>query len=696
MKPRAALLLVALETVFLIAYYARAGTAIPPGEWLGSFTWEPNNAPFQWGYFAAMMLLSLASILTYAGWLAVCWSAGAAVLSKLGWEGRAPGQRTLVSIALGLGMLAVLVYFLGLLGLMKTPWVCAAGALMLAFGLRQLSRTRRLKQRVDLSGLSSLAGRFFQLEPVDAFVILILAAAVPLHLIGALLPPLSFDELNYQLSLPKLYTIRSGFADTPFNHLSFLPRNMSMLFTAGLLTGGAAVAKLFSWGMGLLAAASVFCFGRERVGSRAALYGAAVFFMAPVIGNQLRVAAADLGTAFFEITAVFLLLQFLESRQTKTLALAGALWGLALGCKYTAIPGLAAATMLLAWSLRSSPPKRILSALGIFLGTAVLLWSPWLLKNWHDTGNPVTPLLSKWLTSRNFFFAGRYRPMVDYTVGLGISNYFPIDSVRDFLLLPWRLTVMHNDFNHDLGPVYLMAAPLALLFSRRAPKWMLSVMVLACLYWAGWLMISVRMTRYFAAGMAVTSVVAGWLLAELVSRSPRGWSAALALPFLIALCQQGLRMAYIQNKYKRPWGYLAGRCSVSDYVYNMQPDSPYNVFAFANRRLPPDARVLVFNEYRTFYLERDFLSSTPWDHDYWHELVRLSGTPEELIRRMKERKITHLIANRNYVLHHTGVERVNADAWTPEELKRSQLFMNACFKPLYQDNGVWLGALKTS
>lgn len=689
----------------LLAYYVQTEVDLSLREWIFSFRLDPVSRPFELKHFLILLAHCALSLLIFAGWMAMFWMGGRFILDRLPGHGLRSAQRELAALGLGMGAVSLLFFFLGIFHLYGSPAVSATASGLLVLGLLSNARggppdgARRQAWeplRLSWKRLHDPGGGFYVLTAA------LCAGALFFHLLGVLLPPTSFDELNYQLALPKLYVLNGGFVSTPYNHLSFLPKNMGMLFVLGLLSQGAEAAKLFSWGAGVLAALSVYVFGREPLGRRAAFLGSTAFVLIPVVGNQFRLAAADMGTAFYELLGVVLLLKWKEEKSQALLLLSSVFFGLALGCKYTAAPGFLAGFLVFLWVCRQRNMEAgaFLKNLGLLLLPAFVLCSPWLIKNWLDSGNPFNPILSGIFPSRNFFFAGQYLPKVDYALGAGIENYFPIHSMRDLLFLPWNLFVRHNDFNHELGPFFLICLPLFALWRKKEmPAYMKTLLALCALYWGLWLMTPVRMARYFVSGLALTSLAAGFLAAWAVERGFNaetqgrgllsrlgGW--ALAGLLLIALTQEFMRVTYIQNVYKKPWGYLFGMCSLSDYLDSVLKNSPYEAYVFANKSFPKNSKVLLWKEFRTFYLERDFLSSTPWDHDYWHELVSLSRDAKDLKRLLFERGITHLMGNDDYLPRQAGRETL--DFWTEKDRKKSRLFLEECSRPIFRSEGVWM------
>ncbi|MBI4386431.1 MAG: glycosyltransferase family 39 protein [Elusimicrobia bacterium] len=711
-----------IETFLLLLYFARTKIAVSAADWLASFHGHPTDSPMTIEGIFRTGASALGAIGAAGGWLLLAALTGHALLRIAPVKTQGRLEKFLAASALGLGILASAVFFLSMARIAGTPAILCLGTLLIAAGLRRnpgadnILGWMRDGLRRSLQALREMVGK----DPASSFlglVMLLCLGTAFFHLLGALLPPASFDELNYQLALPKLYLLNHGFVSLRFHHLSFVPQNINLLYLLGLSTGNPSAAKMISYALGILLVATVYLLARRRLGTRASLWAAALFFLCPVIGNQFRVAGSDLGTGFFELLGVYWLLRWIEHRKSSAdLALSSLFWGLALGSKYSALPGFAAAFLLLLATafrpglfqmrtlrgVKAVPTPHPWVVPVLFIVPATLLWSPWLLRNVWETGNPFAPLLGALIPSRNFYFAGAYKPLADHATGIGLPNYFPILGAVDLVSLPWRVLTRHNDFNHDLGPALLLCLPPAILriwrsrgrrrtaaeasssiASRDPLSW------LCLLYWAFWLMSPARMARYFTAGLAVTIILAaGWLEHYLADKeAPRKlWARRLILvPLLIALTQQSMRMVYIQNIHKKPWGYLSGRASLKTYLESLLPNFSYDAIRFVNERLPPDARVLVFGDFRTFYLDRSFLASTPWDHDYWHETVRTSRSDEDIGAALRRLGITHLLINTRYLARQTGKPLLGD--WSPEEGARAAHFLNRRARLLFSDGG---------
>ncbi len=110
------------------------------------------------------------------------------------------------------------------------------------------------------------------------------------------------------------------------------------------------------------------------------------------------------------------------------------------------------------------PLSRLVSDLALFAGVTLLPFMPWLLKNWHQTGNPFYPLLGD-------FFPARNASVIDAAsfVGFGVLEKRHLlygESLWQILGLPLRIFISGQDdnpqyFDGVLTPILLLLLPWA-------------------------------------------------------------------------------------------------------------------------------------------------------------------------------------------------------------------------------------------
>ena len=109
------------------------------------------------------------------------------------------------------------------------------------------------------------------------------------------------------------------------------------------------------------------------------------------------IAYIDLAWSLFQFLAVGLLLIWIQDGDDKLLVLSGIMQGLALGSKYVAFSGAAIIVLCIVWFGIKNRKKQkdlfkgVISPLLKFGVPALLVASPWYLKNFIWTGNPIFP-----------------------------------------------------------------------------------------------------------------------------------------------------------------------------------------------------------------------------------------------------------------------------------------------------------------
>jgi hypothetical protein len=146
----------------------------------------------------------------------------------------------------------------------------------------------------------------------------------------------------------------------------------------------------------------------------------------------------------------------------------------------------------------------------------------------------------------------------------------------------------------------------------------------------------------------------------------------------------GLNIAYLVGQFRLvdPISYLQGDVSRDEYIQRFRPE--HAALIFANRHLPEDACILgLFNGNRIYYSEREILC----DNESFKSAVHASQSSEDLVQRLKSRRISHLLVR---------LDLFSQWAEAQFELNEKAVLMSF-FKdtllPLYQDHGYALFAV---
>jgi hypothetical protein len=338
------------------------------------------------------------------------------------------------------------------LGLLGTAWLVIGASLgfgwiqglVLASGLALLLfKDIRcwLQQLGDLKLLWNRSGRLGKF--LGGEILLILLATMTI----AMAPPVKFDALVYHLKLPELYLDHGSFFYVPEIMFWGMPQIGEMLFTWAISIGGYPAAAILGWLSGLAAMVGLFGLIQDNLGLQAAWGGLASLLAGFTLASSLSWGYVDWLAILFG-TAFLIGMQLWVCQKTP-----GALWisgtfaGMALATKYTAGILLIAGTVLIIWNVtRRGLLTEAVRPVFQFLATALVIFSPWLIKNFLATGSPIYPFI---------FTAGAMDQirLDSYQGGL------PWGSWLDTVFLPWRATSLGieatSGYSASIGPLLL-------------------------------------------------------------------------------------------------------------------------------------------------------------------------------------------------------------------------------------------------
>lgn len=464
---------------------------------------------------------------------------GASLLRILGIRPHAGVERLVMSTATGLSLLSLATTVLTiahllyrgagwtLVGLPAFFWLLSreefdrltvVPALRRVYGGKRTGKAASAEQNEQANpSFPGLAGRPIPLghRLAHGFLLSYISIALGLTLISALAPPLEFDDLAYQLSGPKAYIQKHRLQPLPHNPMTFLPRNVQMLYALGMLLHNEVMAKLIHYWMGLLTMLAAYALGLRLHSRTAGLVATAILASSPMFLWEMRTAHIDIGLALYVFLILYALIIWWSNRDRAWHRLLLWFMGFSLGVKYHALFALGVVTLLVlilhAASTKSSR-QAIAATLKFFFLSLIGLFIPWGAANLYFTGNPVFPMFHEVFDSR-YWTSELTKLIIHQQKDVGIP--LTLENWREWLSIPWRLFISEPElFKGNLGPFCLLFIPL-LLFQRRMSQEMKLILCFSSGYGLFWLFTS-QHARYLLSvlpGLAVLSGIGlvGWL-----------------------------------------------------------------------------------------------------------------------------------------------------------------------------------------
>jgi hypothetical protein len=579
--------------------------------------------------------------LSVAAWTALillsATSFGAALLRWLKLRPSGDGATALFGVGLGLAVLSTLLLVFGTLGFMeRLSWVVALLALLYA-GLRDLAVLLRAAIAA-VRRARRAAGLRLALWAVLGFFLL-------LNLTCAFEPPWQYDALEYHLAAPQAYREAGRVYFMRHNVYASFPQNAEMLYLLSMnLTGspdrGAILGQTLCAATGFLAALALRGLIGGVAGKTAGDLAAAIFYTWPAVTLYSGSAYVELPLMFYGTLALWGLVWSWRRKLTRPgprgwVILAALAAGFAMGVKYTA--GLLFFIPALAWLAVTGfaakvAPKEILRRIGLFAGVSILCFSPWLVRNFADTGDPVFPLLYEVFGSANWDAQKDAR---------WTQAHSPRDrSAGNFIAQAREALFVDSPEGENLTEASLMLflfAPFALLTRRWTRLVALLVAGNLALIYALWFFFTQQNLRFLEAG---GPVLAGLSAIGLGAVIPSRHAFGLRHVVILLLLFEPSRWNNYHYAERSLYCALNKEVLIDDYPRAYAPEGMKAVND--PEIVPRDAKVLFLGEAQMFYCRRAHEASTVFDTNALEEVVRAARAPEEIRDALQKQGVTHL------------------------------------------------------
>lgn len=379
-----------------------------------------------------------------------------------------------VSLSLGLGVIAYLIFFVGILGLLYKSVVLTtllAGALLCYPTWRDWMRAAR----ENTGRLRASVGNRWAVCGVALLGLIFVAPllALPLY------PPVSFDATSYHLPLAKTYVLHHKIILTPYLRFQVFPMIDEMCIALALLLYDDILAHLFQLLFLSVLVVATFAFGQRYFSARAGVWAGALLLASPMVLWVGSSAYIDISLMLFVAVAVYSFANWVQSSARHWLVLSGVFFGFAAGAKYTAFAFLGFVGLA---CLYRAVRKRNFLAPVIFSTVALAVASPWYIRNYIYTRNPLFPFLPElfgysWWSAEDLQGA-----LHDLRYAHGVGRGFGA-----LLSLPWHLSFNQTAFfaEEAWSLICFIALPLTVIWAFRSSgvRWLLILCLVYTVFW---------------------------------------------------------------------------------------------------------------------------------------------------------------------------------------------------------------------
>ncbi len=477
----------------------------------------------------------------------------------------------------------------------------------------------------------------------------------------ACVPPVSRDALIHHLAIPQLHLNHGGMYEIPDKKHAYYPMNLDLLYIIPLYFKNDILAKYIHFAFALATAGMIFGHLKRRLNPSYALLGAGFFLSIPIIVRLSGIVYVDLGLVFFSWVTLLYILKWAESDfPRRHLIMAGIFCGLALGTKYNGLIILFITTALIpVVYVRLQPAgkkssARALAPAFLFMFTALLVFSPWLIRNYAWTQNPVYPLYD------NLISPGPPNPDKSPTTSHPIRyrQLLYNESWAEIALVPVRVFFQGQDgtpryFDGRLNPFLLILPFFAFLFLREDSRILktektvfavFSILVILIVFFQT--DIRARYVSPILPPLVILSMFGldklnRWL-SKILSSGRDGvfWRQAAVIGLVVFMLALNIR--YIQKRWTEvaPLKFISGEVSRDKYIQQRRPE--YAAMQFANQNLADRHKILgIYAGKRGYYCEIPIM----FDLYMLRDLATDIEHPSKITKKLKTKGITHLLIN---------------------------------------------------
>lgn len=640
------------------------------------------------------ILLRVFDLLFASALVCLTFGVGRAICEKLTLTFHSLAEEWSFSVAIGVGVLGLSLLALGLAGLLRPIPVLALLLILMAVSARQLRDLYR-----------SVADKCRRAAPdrTTSIIAVLFALFIVLLVLRAATPPHAYDEAIYHLSVARRFATSGRVYPVIDNWAGNMPFLVQMVYASCLLFGSDIAAKLFSLGLALTCAVSLYGFCARFLNRRTGIVAMIGFFGAGMIVEVGVTSRIDVTLACMTFLATYAMIVYFETRQIGWLLASAALSGFALGIKYTAGIWLALlAAMFLFESLRTR--DRLLEVIrrGVFyLIVAGVIASPWFVKNLIWFHNPIYPFVTGEALEAEggrvrFFTLDDERSLEAHFQNAQSQLHGEAEALESELAMAasrreerhpyrvWEYFIYSDKYNmaepyHDPNNLFLIT-PLLVFFRKN--RWTIWLALLS----VGFYIIVVRNSwvgRILLPVYPAMTLVSAYVITEAAEWAKTRTRIAAILPPIAVLVALGpvVLDTVSQLRNRNDLGFIVGEQSRREYMYG---SFYYPAIDYINHKLPANAKVLMIGAEMCYDLQRDYVADVNWDTTEWRRLLARNASIDDVNSDLKARGITHVLFSPSLFsfaaqMGHSGLPNVSAMRDTQGPDYRPQLITVTTF-----------------
>lgn len=603
---------------------------------------------------------------------------GSKIIKLLKIQLKSPTEKFVFSTGLGLGTLAYLIFAIGLMRLLYSSVIYILWAGLLILGIKQFLNL--FKNKVNLK---------FPLE--YKFVILFLIFLIVFNFLMSFTTEMFYDSLNYHLGAPNCYRLYHRFLPIPYKYHVNFPLTMQMLFLFGIMLKGTMVAKLINFTCGILTLFGITYFCRKHFKSTTmGIIASTAYYFVPNVMFRSWTATTDIGLTFFTFLSLSALINSISEKNNRWLTLSAIFAGFIMGIKYTGVFFIFGLIMVLLLEKNKITGKIV----KIFKWSGILLivFSPWLIRNIMESGNPVHPFFEKYINVKHPY---QLAPRSSAEFYSKPTSRLQLQKFINLMKLPWELSIKGGGTKkydspsyYMIGAIFLAFIPLLLFLKTNNKKFVYPLLIFSLFSYVFWGLWSSK-TKYYAPAIPALAIMAGYVIVK-VREINKSAGKIFILVFFILISGNFLFMLPLAHNIYQPFSILTGSLSPDVYLSSSRPGYPYpsySIYKYINDNLSKDTKVLIFGDAKSYYIRRKFVAFSAGSFNPLIEYLNNADDVKTFYDYLKQKNFTHIVVNINEGIRTGGYGNLY---FSKRDFEILDGFWKKYVKEIHKSNGVYL------
>ena len=475
--------------------------------------------------------------------------------------------------------------------------------------------------------------------------------------------------------------------------------NIDLLYLIPLYFKNDIIPKFIHFAFGLGTGLLVYNYLKNRLSKNWGLLCLMIFLSTPVIIRLSTTVYVDLGMTFFTTASILAFVRWRDGKykDIKWLILSAVCMGLAAGSKYNALIAWLFLNLMMVFCY-SRDTENGLGALKsgtIFFAIALLIVSPWFIKNYILTGNPIYPLFDQFF--RFLHHAGENSAGIAETANSRwTSNIFQRRSIMfgegfwETILIPIRMFFQGKNgsaqyFDGVLNPILIIMLPFAFLNKELSRDKMFFLLFSVFFFFMAYFLTVVRI-RYILPVipfLTILSVIGIKNVAECAGKkSGAVYNTGLIGISAVVIILISFNVLYLRDYFNavQPVKYILNQETKDEFL--SRNTGSYPAMKYINENLPDDARIfLMFLGGRGYYLDRPYYYEKSFGMNTINGMVKASVDKQNFQAYLQSLGCTHILMRIDLFNKYLN------DNFPEKTIVRLLNLVKEYWNPVYESNG---------